>query len=81
MKRLVILLVILVVGATILAPIIMLMEPDPLPGDFILTWNNQHYPVPVLWSVCNLSVARDCRVRDQRLGVRTTCCDLQLNVR
>ena len=45
-------LMILVVGAVILAPIVMMAEPDPLPGDFILTWNSQHYPVPVLWSLC-----------------------------
>jgi hypothetical protein len=45
-------LVILVVGAAILAPIVMMMEPDPLPGDFVLAWNSQHYPVPVLWSLC-----------------------------
>jgi hypothetical protein len=43
---------ILVVGAAILAPVIMLMEPDPQPGDFVIAWNNQHYPVPVLWSLC-----------------------------
>jgi hypothetical protein len=52
MKRLGILLMILVVGAVILAPAIMLAEPDPMPGDFVLAWNNQHYPVPVLWSLC-----------------------------
>ena len=52
MRRLAILLVILVVGATILAPIIMLVEPDPMPGDFVLAWNNQHYAVPVVWSLC-----------------------------
>ena len=52
MKKLAILVVILVVGAAILAPIIMLAEPDPLPGDFVLSFNNQHYPVPVLWSLC-----------------------------
>jgi len=51
-RRLAIMLVILVVGATILAPIIMLAEPDPLPGDFVLAWNNQHYAVPVVWSLC-----------------------------
>jgi hypothetical protein len=51
-KRLSILLVILVVGAVILAPVIMLAEPDPMPGDFVLSLNNQHYPVPVLWSLC-----------------------------
>jgi hypothetical protein len=52
MKRLPILLLILVVGAAILAPIIMLAEPDPMPGDFVLTWDTQHYAVPVLWSLC-----------------------------
>jgi hypothetical protein len=51
-KKLGTLLLILVAGAAILAPIIMLVEPDPLPGDFILAWNSQHYPVPVLWSLC-----------------------------
>jgi hypothetical protein len=51
-KRLGVLLLILVVGAVILAPVIMLAEPDPMPGDFVLAWNSQHYPVPVLWSLC-----------------------------
>ena len=44
--------VILLAGAVILAPVIMALEPDPMPGDFVLTWNAQHYPVPVLWSLC-----------------------------
>ena len=52
MKRLAVLLVIVAAGAVILAPVIMLAEPDPLPGDFVLNLNNQHYPVPVLWSLC-----------------------------
>ena len=52
MKRLGILLVILIVGAAILAPVVMLAEPDPMPGDLALTWNSQHYAVPVLWSLC-----------------------------
>jgi hypothetical protein len=52
MSRLAILLVILAAGAMILAPVIMLAEPDPMPGDFVLAWNNQHYAVPVLWSLC-----------------------------
>jgi predicted ribosome-associated RNA-binding protein Tma20 len=51
-KRLATLLVILLAGAAILAPVIMLAEPDPMPGDFVIAWNNQHYPVPVLWSLC-----------------------------
>ena len=52
MRRLAILLLIVAAGAAILAPVIMLAEPDPLPGDFVLNLNNQHYPVPVLWSLC-----------------------------
>jgi hypothetical protein len=52
MRKLGALLVILVVGAVILCPIVMALEPDPLPGDFVLNWNNQHHPVPVLWSLC-----------------------------
>ena len=52
MRRLALVLMILVVGAAILAPIIMLAEPDPMPGDFVLSLNNQHYPVPALWSLC-----------------------------
>jgi len=51
-RRLALVLLILVVGAAILAPIIMLAEPDPMPGDFVLAWNNQHYPVPAVWSLC-----------------------------
>jgi hypothetical protein len=45
-------LVVLVAGAAILAPSIMAFEPDPLPGDFVLTWLHQHYAIPVLWSLC-----------------------------
>ena len=42
MRKLVVLLLILVVGAVILAPIVMALELDPMPGDFAITWNNQH---------------------------------------
>jgi hypothetical protein len=52
MPRIVILLLILVLGAVFLAPVIMQLELDPMPGDFVLNWGNQHYPVPVLWSLC-----------------------------
>ena len=46
------LLMILLVGAAIMAPIVMTLEPDPMPGDFVVNWNHQHYNVPVLWSLC-----------------------------
>lgn len=52
MGRLGILLLILVAGGAILCPVIMAFEPDPLPGDFTFLWNNQHFTVPVLWSLC-----------------------------
>jgi hypothetical protein len=52
MGRLTILLLIVVAGAVILCPVIMAFEPDPLPGDFAFIWNNKHFAVPVLWSLC-----------------------------
>lgn len=52
MKKLGALLLVLVAGAIILAPVVMMVDPDVLPGDFVLAWNSQHYPVPVIWSLC-----------------------------
>ena len=52
MSRIVIQLLILVLGAVILAPIIMALELDPMPGDFVLALGTQHYHIPVLWSLC-----------------------------
>ncbi len=52
MARLVVVLLILVLGAAILAPAVMMFEPAPLPGDFSFTWGSQHIAVPVLWSLC-----------------------------
>ena len=52
MPKSVILLLIWVLGAVILAPIVMALELDPMPGDFVLAWGSQHYPIPVLWSLC-----------------------------
>jgi hypothetical protein len=51
-RKLGIMLLILVVGGVILAPIVMQLELDPMPGDFVLRLGTQHYPVPVLWSLC-----------------------------
>jgi hypothetical protein len=51
-KKLGALLLVLVAGAIILAPVVMMVEPDVLPGDFVLAWHSQHYPVPVIWSLC-----------------------------
>jgi hypothetical protein len=52
MPKLVGLLLILLIGAVILMPIVMALELDPLPGDFVLSWNKHSYNVPVLWSLC-----------------------------
>lgn len=52
MGKLVPMLLILVLGAVILAPVVMALELDPLPGDFALSWNSQTYHVPVIWSLC-----------------------------
>jgi hypothetical protein len=45
-------LLILVLGAAILAPAVMMFDPDPMPGDFTFLWGNQHIAIPVLWSLC-----------------------------
>ncbi len=52
MARLAIMLVILVLGAVILAPLVMAFEPGPMPGDFAFAWGNTHLVVPVIWSLC-----------------------------
>ena len=52
MKKLLLLALIVVLGGAILAPAIMAFEPDSMPGDFVLTLGNQHYPVPLIWSLC-----------------------------
>jgi hypothetical protein len=52
MGRLGILLLIVVAGGIILCPVVMAFEPDPLPGDFSFLWNNKHFAVPVVWSLC-----------------------------
>ena len=46
------LLLILVAGAVILSPIVMALELEPMPGDFVLDWNHQHHNIPVVWSLC-----------------------------
>ena len=55
-RKLLLLALILGVGATILAPIVIAFEPDRLPGDFILTLGKQNYVVPVFWSLCASAV-------------------------
>ena len=56
MRRFLLLMLVLMVGASILAPIVVAFEPDRLPGDFILTWSKQNYLIPVFWSLCTSAV-------------------------
>ena len=52
MPKPVAMLLIMLIGAVILMPIVMALELDPQPGDFVLSWNKHTYNVPVLWSLC-----------------------------
>jgi len=52
MAKILLLLVILMLGAAVLAPVIMAFEPAPMPGDFALEWANRKFAVPVVWSLC-----------------------------
>jgi hypothetical protein len=51
-RKLILLALILVLGAAILAPIVMAFDPERLPGDFIFSWGKQNYLIPVAWSLC-----------------------------
>ena len=52
MGKLVAMLVILMLGAVILAPVVMAFEPEPMPGDFAILLGGRHLAVPVIWSLC-----------------------------
>jgi len=52
MRRLVPLLIILIGGAALLAPGIMMMGLDRIPGDYDLLWDGRHYLIPVTYSLC-----------------------------
>ena len=52
MGRLVLLLFIIVVGAAVLAPVIMMMGLERMPGDYDLALNGRHYLIPVTYSLC-----------------------------
>jgi len=51
-RKFVLLALILLLGAAILAPIVMAFDPDRMPGDFIFSWGKQNYLIPVIWSLC-----------------------------
>ena len=52
MRRLFLLLVLVLGGAALLAPVIMMMELDKMPGDYDLIWDGRHYLIPVTYSLC-----------------------------
>jgi hypothetical protein len=52
MKRIVPLLLIIVLGAVVLAPVIMLVGLDRMPGDYDLLLDGRHYLIPVTYSLC-----------------------------
>ena len=56
MPKAVILVVILVLGAAVLAPMVMMLDPDPIPGDFHITLHNARINVPVVYSLCASAV-------------------------
>lgn len=39
-------------ASLMLAPALMALDLDPMPGDVAFTLNQHHYQVPVLWSLC-----------------------------
>lgn len=51
-RKMILVVLMLVAGAAILAPVIIAFDPDRFPGDFILTWDKQNYLIPVFWSLC-----------------------------
>jgi hypothetical protein len=52
MRKLVPLLLIIVCGGAVVAPVIMMMGLDRLPGDYDLVMNGRHYLIPVTYSLC-----------------------------
>jgi hypothetical protein len=52
MGRLLLFLVMIMLGAAVLAPAIMLMGLDRLPYDYDLVLDGRHYLIPVTYSLC-----------------------------
>ena len=52
MRTLIPLLVIIIGGAALLAPAIMMMGLDRMPGDYDLVLEGRHYLIPVTYSLC-----------------------------
>jgi hypothetical protein len=52
MRKLVPLLLIIICGAAVLTPVIMMMGLDRMPGDYDLVLDDRHYLIPVTYSLC-----------------------------
>lgn len=52
MRQLFFLLVIVLVGAAVLAPIFIFLEPEPQPMDFLMEWEGRRIMVPATYSLC-----------------------------
>ena len=52
MRQVLFLLVIVILGAAILAPVIGYIGLDPVPGDFVVHQGNMQIAVPVTYSLC-----------------------------
>jgi hypothetical protein len=52
MRQLFFLLVIIVVGAAVLAPIFVFLDLEPQPLDFVMDWEGRRIMVPATYSLC-----------------------------
>ena len=52
MRKIVPLLLIILLGAAVMAPVIMLMDLERMPGDYDLVLEGRHYLIPVTYSLC-----------------------------
>ncbi|HJT41986.1 MAG TPA: hypothetical protein VJ750_00650 [Rhizomicrobium sp.] len=51
-RKFILIVLMLIAGAAVLAPIVIAFGPERWPGDFVLTWGKENYLVPVFWSLC-----------------------------
>ena len=52
MRKWAVIAIILAVGAAVLVPVVILVDPAPLMGVFHLTWGKTRLNIPVFWSLC-----------------------------
>ncbi len=52
LRQLFLLLLLIGIGAVVLAPVLIFIGPAPMPGDFIVEWHQRSLNVPVIYSLC-----------------------------